>query len=116
MATTAAFRRWHYEADLPTQADDGSWYDAETGFPFIARKIVAAAKNPLAKRTAGELKKMLTRRVEGARISIDRSSLELPLLVDFVADFDSTNKITKTIAIALIDQCSDADREANSLR
>lgn len=34
----AAFIAWYNEADMPTKAEDGQWYDAETGIPFAGSK------------------------------------------------------------------------------
>ncbi|MDC4235463.1 hypothetical protein [Pasteurella multocida] len=44
------FQEWYSEADMPTRAEDGKWYDAETGLPFdpkyvykkVERKSVSA--------------------------------------------------------------------------
>ncbi|HDR1063267.1 TPA: hypothetical protein ACT2DX_000731 [Pasteurella multocida] len=44
------FQEWYNEADMPTRAEDGKWYDAETGLPFdpkyvykkVERKSVSA--------------------------------------------------------------------------
>lgn len=28
------FREWYEDADMPTRAEDGQWYDLETGIPY----------------------------------------------------------------------------------
>ena len=32
------FASWYENADMPTQAADGQWYDAETGLPYSSQK------------------------------------------------------------------------------
>ena len=32
------FNEWYKNADMPTKAPDGSWYDLETGIPFVEKK------------------------------------------------------------------------------
>jgi len=32
------FRKWQNDADIPTQDSSGKWYDAETGFYYVALK------------------------------------------------------------------------------
>ena len=32
------FAKWYDDADMPTQAPDGQWYDAETGLPYASQK------------------------------------------------------------------------------
>ena len=32
------FAKWYDDADMPTQASDGQWYDAETGLPYSSQK------------------------------------------------------------------------------
>ena len=32
------FAKWYDDADMPTQAADGQWYDAETGLPYSYQK------------------------------------------------------------------------------
>ena len=32
------FAKWYDDADMPTQASDGQWYDAETGLPYTYQK------------------------------------------------------------------------------
>lgn len=34
----ATFANWYDEADMPTQAADGQWYDAETGLQYSCQK------------------------------------------------------------------------------
>ncbi|AFF23373.1 hypothetical protein M8868_02455 [Pasteurella multocida] len=36
------FQEWYNEADMPTRAEDGKWYDAETGLPYqpVVKKVV----------------------------------------------------------------------------
>ena len=118
---TMTFRKWLVEADIPMQAADEGWYDAETGIPFArsAAKPAKAQKSEAeirhGKRTAKELKEMVDRLIASQKIDVERNAdKDVSASVAVIAQYEATEKMTKAIALQIIEANSKASRILNA--
>jgi hypothetical protein len=125
--TIMNFSYWYNEiADMPTKADDGTWFDLETGIPFIAKsepKMIklAAVKHPDQALKMPALLAKINRLIESQKINLDRSTnadykQEATRFINTTESLIANKKSKKADLLAAITENSDLSRMFNSLQ